>query len=108
MFTYKALVTRVVDGDTIDVSIDLGFDIWHTTRLRLNGIDTPEMNTQAGKDVKAWLAAAIEQRVVTITTYKPDKYGRYLADVFDVTGVNLNLAMIDSGMALPYTGGKRP
>ena len=106
MFTYNAFVTNVVDGDTIDVEIDLGFDIWHHVRLRLAGIDTPETSTQAGKDARVYAKKHLEKRAVVITTYKPDKYGRYLADVI-VDGVSFNKTLIDEGMAKAYDGGKR-
>lgn len=106
MFTYNAKVVRVVDGDTIDVEIDLGFDIWHKTRLRLSGIDTPEVSTEFGKVVRQYVKEALEGQLVTITTAKPDKYGRYLAEVF-IKGNSLNQNLLKIGMALPYNGGKR-
>lgn len=106
MFTYNAKVVRVVDGDTIDVEIDLGFDIWHKTRLRLTGIDTPEVNTEIGRKARDYVKAALEGQMVVITTTKPDKYGRYLAEIF-VNENSFNKNLIDIGMAKVYTGGKR-
>ena len=106
MFTYTAHITKVVDGDTVDVEIDLGFDIWHKTRLRLAGIDTPEKSTEIGKKVSAYVKEALEGQTVTITTTKPDKYGRYLAEIF-INNNSFNKNLIDIGMAKPYNGGKK-
>jgi micrococcal nuclease len=106
MFEYIARVHEVVDGDTIDVTIDLGFSIQHIIRLRLYGIDTPE---KTSKDSNERLAAnlatkriseLIEGKIVTVKTHKgSDKYGRYLAEVFH-NGVNIN-------KMLEYFGGKK-
>ena len=106
MFTYTAHVDRVVDGDTIDVSIDLGFDIWHKTRLRLAGIDTPEVKTDLGKVVKKYAIDTLEGKIVVIQTTKPDKYGRYLATIF-LDDKNFNELLIDNGYARAYDGGKK-
>lgn len=107
MFTYKATIEKVVDGDTIDVSIDLGFDIWHKTRLRLAGIDAAEHNTKFGKAVKAFMTANLEGKLVTITTTKPDKYGRYLATVYLNSQVSVNDQLIIDGLAKKYDGSSK-
>lgn len=106
-------VNKVVDGDTIDVDIDLGFDISFSSRVRLAGIDTPESRTKdlyekkLGLEAKDWLKKALEHaKTVVIKTEKMDsseKYGRILGWLF-VDGVNLNLAMIDQGHAWGYMG----
>lgn len=106
MYNYMAKVTRVVDGDTIDVEIDLGFDIWHKVRLRLAHIDAYEKSTEIGKEAAAFLKALLEGFFVEIYTEKTDKYGRYLATVI-LNGVNLNDQLISKGYAVPYEGGKR-
>ena len=106
MFTYIAIVERVIDGDTVDVHIDLGFDIWHSVRLRLLGLDAPEMATPEGKAAKVFVRDALEGETVTITTHKTDKYGRYLAEIFQ-RDQSFNKALIDLGFAVPYDGGKR-
>lgn len=107
MFTYNAHVERVVDGDTIDVSIDLGFDIWHKVRLRLADIDTPEVSTEKGKLVKKFVIEFLEGKDVVIETTKPDKYGRYLATVF-LNGESFNKALLTMEYAVAYNGGKKP
>jgi len=111
-------VGRVVDGDTIDANIDLGFDISLTKRIRLAGIDTPESRTrdlkekELGLDAKNWLKHQLEDAFdVVIRTEKPDsteKYGRIIGHLF-INGQDesLNNQMITEGYALPYDGGTK-
>ena len=93
IYIYKAELIRVVDGDTVDLIIDLGFDTSRHERFRLYGIDAPELRTAAGKEAKAWLEDALmpleEIYVQTIqlkTKAKRDKYGRFLAVLYDDLG----------------------
>lgn len=116
MYEYRVKnVIRVVDGDTIDVVIDLGFDIAFTSRVRLAGIDTPESRTtdknekRLGIEVKDFVKKAMsEAKVVVIQTEKPDsseKYGRILGWVFlDGSIESLNAQMIRLGYAWSYLG----
>lgn len=114
MYTYKATLVDVVDGDTMDVTVDLGFQITQTLRLRLNGINTPELKgptLDAGKKAKAFVSLELGRaRTIGIKTYKIEKYGRYVADVFysgddipvaDVftTGMFLNRRLVEEGLA---------
>ena len=127
MFTYAAKLFEVIDGDTVDLLIDLGFGVHVKERCRLYGIDAPEMPTEAGKAAKAYLeslrgAATGELYVATRKmTRKPkektDKYGRYLAVLYDGGNVDMfihgdqmessvrkmhrsiNFAMVSSGHA---------
>jgi micrococcal nuclease len=112
---YVKKVTKVVDGDTIDVDIDLGFDISFTSRVRLAGIDTPESRTSdkmeksLGLESKAYLKNAIDNaKSVVIKTEKMDsseKYGRILGWVFlDGAKVSINEQMIADGYAWGYLG----
>jgi micrococcal nuclease len=112
---YVKKVTKVVDGDTIDVEIDLGFDISFSSRVRLAGIDTPESRTTdkmekaLGLEAKAYLKHEIEAaKTVVIKTEKMDsseKYGRILGWVFlDGATVSLNEKMITDGHAWGYLG----
>lgn len=119
MYEYK--VTRllgVVDGDTIDVQIDLGFDVSFTSRVRLNGIDTPESRTadlnekKYGLEAKDWLKHRLESaKKIVIRTEKPDsseKYGRILGTlIIDDEPVSLNEQLIKSGYAWAYDGGTK-
>lgn len=104
-FEYKHLnVQRVIDGDTIDVMLDLGFSIYHKVRLRLYGINAPEMGTAEGREAKKFLESLIAMEpAVTLRTLKDktDKFGRYLADLRGAHG-SLNRLMIDGGHAKPY------
>jgi micrococcal nuclease len=86
MYDYTGRVIRVVDGDTLDVEIDLGFHVSVRERVRLAGINCPEINTDEGKAaaeyVKAWVSGLDVVEISTIKTPKGDrqeKYGRYLA-----------------------------
>jgi len=112
---YVKKVTKVVDGDTIDVDIDLGFDISFSSRVRLAGIDTPESRTAdkmekaLGLEAKAYLKHEIEAaKTVVIKTEKMDsseKYGRILGWVYlDDAKVSLNEKMIEDGYAWGYLG----
>jgi micrococcal nuclease len=90
IYIYKAELIRVVDGDTVDLVIDLGFDTSRRERFRLYGVDAPEMNTAEGKEAKAWLigvlgpyGAIYVQTIQLATKAKRDKYGRFLAVLYD-------------------------
>ena len=83
LYTYKALVERVVDADTIWVNIDVGFSIWIRQKLRLRAIDAPELSTKKGERAKKFVEARLAGLpFIIIKTSGLDKYGRYLADVF--------------------------
>ena len=112
---YVKKVTKVVDGDTIDVEIDLGFDISFSSRVRLAGIDTPESRTTdkmekaLGLEAKAYLKHEIDSaKSVVIKTEKMDsseKYGRILGwFLLDGSTVSLNEKMITDGHAWGYLG----
>jgi len=111
-------VGKVVDGDTIDADIDLGFDISLTKRIRLAGIDTPESRTKdteekkLGLDAKEWLKHRLhDSNDIIIRTELPDsteKYGRIIGHLY-INGeeVSLNNQMITDGYALEYDGGTK-
>jgi micrococcal nuclease len=103
MYEYKAVVKKVIDGDTIDVTIDLGFNIKYTERVRLARINAPEMSTDAGKVVKTFMVDTLEGRDVTIRTQKNtfDKYGRWIAEVF-YNEQSINQLLLDKNMAVTY------
>lgn len=105
MYEYYTKIDKVVDGDTVDVFIDLGFSVWHKERIRLSGIDTAEKNTPLGKALKAFLVTNLEGKTVKLQVSKPDKYGRYLGTVFlkDST-VSINDQLIKASLAKPYGG----
>lgn len=104
-------VVKVVDGDTVDVVIDLGFDITRKERVRLNGIDAPESITkdevekkygmEAKEFVKKWFS---ENKNILIRTYKEEKYGRILGDFFTEGNKPLNILLVEQGYAWVYDG----
>ena len=116
MYTYAAKLIEVVDGDTVDLLIDLGFGVHVKERCRLYGIDAPEMPTEAGKIAKAYLesligAATGELYVATRKmTRKPkektDKYGRYLAVLYvgaDNLDINVRQDQAESSVSAMST-----
>ncbi len=118
LFHYRSTVTRVVDGDTIDVDLDLGFDIKYHVRIRLVGINTPESRTRdleekerglADKDfVGRWLLEQAGMNPVIQTSLDGrGKFGRVLGRVLNQEGVCLNDVLVETGHAVPYDGGKR-
>ena len=122
MYTYKAKLDRVVDGDTIDVNIDLGFDISVKKRVRFTGINTPESRTRDLEEKKLGLAAKdrvesilAENDSFIIESKKLGKFGRVLGEVFvnivdsveSEEKVSLNELLKTEGHAVEYHGGKR-
>lgn len=112
MFEYKAVILKVIDGDTVDIEVDLGFDIRTVQRVRMFGLNAPEKNTDPGKQALAWMRERLLLgSEVTVRSEKPgggDKYGRYLATIVDKSG-SVNDALIASGHALPWNGqGAKP
>lgn len=108
-------LSKVVDGDTIDVDIDLGFDISFSSRVRLAGIDTPESRTAdkaekaLGLEAKEYLKYKLKDaKSIVIKTEKMDsseKYGRILGWIFvDGQEVSVNQQMINDGYAWGYLG----
>jgi micrococcal nuclease len=117
LFHYKATVDRVVDGDTIDVTLDLGFDISLRGRVRFHGINAPESRTRDAVEKQAGLAAkryvedwvnGLESRVIIQTSLDDrGKFGRILGRILNEEGECLNDEMVSLGHATPYDGGKR-
>ena len=111
-------IYKVIDGDTIDASIDLGFGIYLTRKIRLAGIDTPESRTTnvkekiMGLESKEWLKHRVENaQCILIKTELPDsteKYGRIIGHLY-INGeeTSLSTQMIDAGYALLYDGGTK-
>ena len=118
MYQYKAYVVRVVDGDTIDVDVDLGFGmIYKKQRVRMVGIDTPESRTRDleekfyGKASKAHLKKLLEQNdnKVYLTSHDKGKFGRILGDLRLTHDADktVNQIMIDDFHAVEYYGGNK-
>jgi micrococcal nuclease len=126
MYEYKAIVDRVVDGDTIDVTIDLGFKTWKKVRVRMEGINTPESRTRDLEEKKLGLAAKARLQEIlkhnnnecVLKVSGVGKFGRALSTVFveslsplngddGVTLIDVNKQLITEGHAVEYNGGKR-
>ena len=112
-YVYAARCVQVIDGDTLDLDIDLGMYFRATKRVRLKGIDTPELR---GKDKERAVAARTEVTIWTdgvellIRTEldETDKYGRLLADVWvDGLATSLSDHLVARGLARRYDGGRR-
>ena len=115
-------INRVVDGDTIDVTIDLGFDLYKKERVRIAGVDTPEKRTRdleekaLGIDATNWMKEQLEEAIngeseLTIRTELKGgmgKYGRLLGWLYvGDADISLNEAMIIAGYAWSYDGGTK-
>ncbi len=111
LYTYKALVEKVIDADTIWLNIDVGFSCWSRQKVRLRGIDAPEIDTKKGPDAKQFVEARLKEvSFIIVKTHKSDKYERYLADIFYLEdqsepqkvlsgGAFLNQELLDNGLA---------
>ncbi|MGB5802612.1 MAG: thermonuclease family protein [Vibrio anguillarum] len=107
MYTYKATVIDVYDADTITIKIDLGFKITQEMRIRLDGIDAPELRGQTrelGLLARDYLTKLILNKEITITTVKDTqgKYGRYLGTIF-LGDLNINKHLLNKGTVNRYT-----
>ncbi len=100
-YTYVARVLRVIDGDTVWLDIDCGFRVWARQKVRLRGIDTPELETPEGVRARDFVAEALKGvPFVVVTTTKPDKYDRYLADLFYLPGGEAAEEVLEKGLFL--------
>ena len=114
MYIYKAECLRVVDGDTMDARVDLGFDTYKKIRIRLVGINTPESRTRDLEEKKRGLAAkqfvvdslAKHKNKFILHSHGVGKYGRCLGEIF-LKDTKLNDLLITEGHAVAYFGGKR-
>ena len=121
-YIYRAKLDRVVDGDTVDALIDVGFDIWFKKRIRFKGVDTWESRTRnleekaLGLKAKARTKELLEKvssksGYFRLKSYGLGKYGRVLGEIFimDVDGKqwNVNETLIAEGHAYVYDGGKK-
>ncbi|MBL8024695.1 MAG: thermonuclease family protein [Elusimicrobia bacterium] len=111
-FVYRAEVIKVVDGDTLVVRLDLGFQVWKEQRIRLSGIDTPPIKEDGGPEAYEYTQTQLAKaKVVVVRTGKIDIYGRYVGDVFYSTdeddtwekvflkGAWLNNELLEKGLA---------
>ena len=104
LYSYRASVVRVVDGDTVEFDIDLGFHLSMRAKMRLVKIDAPEMSTDDGKTAKAFLATYLgDSPQGVLTSHSLDKYGRILGDFLpDHSQHSVSELMVLTGHAKPY------
>jgi len=121
-YIYRAKLDRVVDGDTVDALIDVGFDIWFKKRIRFVGIDTWESRTRNLEEKKKGLAAKARTKQLLeevsnkrgyfrLKSHGLGKYGRVLGELFIMDGsgkqISINETLISEGHAYIYDGGKK-
>ena len=121
-YIYKAKLVRVVDGDTVDALIDVGFNIWFKKRIRFKGVDTWESRTRNLEEKALGLKAKARTKELLesvsnksgyfrIKSYGTGKYGRVLADIYiqdsDYNHIWVNKQLITEGHAYVYEGGKK-
>ena len=106
MFEYQAKVINVVDGDTIDVEVDLGFKIHTKQRLRLAHIDTPERSEANYTTAKQFVKNAVLNKEVRIRTSKQSKWGYYLAEIY-INNESLADMLLSQSLAKTYEGGAK-
>lgn len=105
MYEYRATIVKVIDGDTVDVMIDMGLRIYTQQRIRLYGINAPELRTPEGPKARYRLAELLPfGSEVTLRTFKDkqEKYGRYLGVFIDSEGHEVNQRMVLEGHAEQY------
>ena len=124
MYTYKAKLDRVVDGDTVDALVDLGFDTWKKVRVRMMGMDAWESRTRNKEEKKKGLAAKarlieileLNKNEFILVSHGVGKYGRCLGEIYventyngnpNLPEISVNKILITEGHAKEYYGGKR-
>jgi len=119
MYTYKAKLMRVVDGDTVDAEIDLGFGVFMKQRIRLYGINTPESRTRDLEEKERGLAAKArlveilgKEFIIETILNKRGKFGRILGTLHTIVqegeeSININQKLVEEGHAVEYFGGSR-
>jgi micrococcal nuclease len=107
-------IVKIVDGDTVDIVLDLGFDVYRKERVRINRVDTPESNSKDATEKKLAIEAKnyvstwmINQKKIRIKTFKDDKYGRLLGELYGDEDVCLSDLLINGGYAWAYDGGTK-
>ena len=105
-----AKVERVIDGDTVVISVDMGNKITWLENFRLNGIDAADKDKVKKDAATAYITNLLASGISHIETFKPDKFGRWLVDIYVPVNdgeLKINQVMVTEGYALPYFGGKK-
>ena len=116
LYSYKAKIVKIIDGDSLILNFDLGFRVFIESPCRLAHIDTPELRSpddgEAARamEAKQKLIELLADPNVIIRSFKPfkgDKFGRFLVEIINSQGINVNQTLLDSGLAVPYEGKKK-
>ena len=114
LYTYNGILKEVIDGDTLWVDLDLGFNNWTCQKLRFKSINAAKLGTETGIKAKKFIENKLQPcEFIIVKTYYRDKYNRYLADIFynkneknifkvAEKGTFLNQQLIDKGLAVKY------
>lgn len=105
MYQYKVIILKIIDGDTLDAKVDLGFRVSIDMRFRLTGINAPEMRTLDGPKSKSRLEELLpvgSLNTVRSEKDKQEKFGRYLGTFYDNDGHDVNARMVLEGFAILY------
>lgn len=105
-WTFHGTVIDNHDGDTLTVELQIMDDLKKTEKLRLDGLDAPELDTPEGKTVQKIVEDLVKDKEVTVSYTKREKFGRLLAVVYIGT-TNLNEYLLSNKYAKPYSGGRR-
>jgi micrococcal nuclease len=100
-YTRWTKITNIVDGDTLDGFVDLGYRIWTEQRFRLLGVNTPERGKLGATEATEYVRTRLLNKKVSIRSEKDDAFGRWLAIIF-IDGTTINLELLEYGYAVPY------
>lgn len=103
MYEYKAECIRVVDGDTVDLLVDLGFGIKIAQRYRLARVDTPERGEDGFQSAKSRVMEVCLDKTLVVESKGKDKYGRWLGEIFTPSGHNVSDLLINEGLGAVYS-----
>jgi len=104
---YHGQVLRVIDGDTFEILIELGFGVTQKFHVRLDGIDTPEISTTKGKMAREYVRNLIESKMVIVQDEGSEKYGRARASIILPDGKDLTDFLIENKIGIEYHGEKK-
>lgn len=105
VWTVPATIIRWLDADTAQMELDIGFAISYRAKVRIEGVNSPELNTAAGREAVAWTRAFLPPGMkVTVVSRQWDKYGRVLGAIVLPDGSDYGEALIKAGHAAPYDG----
>lgn len=100
-FIRRTKILNIVDGDTLDGFVDLGYRVWTEQRFRLLGVDTPEKGELNNKEATAYVKERLLGKEVQLESHKSDSFGRWLAVVY-IDNTTINLELLEMGLAKEF------